>query len=45
MRLTEFASKEEQEKLDEILPALAAGAGMLARGAAAVGSTALRVEG
>ena len=45
MRLTEFTSKEEQEKLDEILPALAAVGGVLARGAAAAGGAVVRGAG
>ena len=42
MRLDEITSEKEKQKLDEILPALAVGAGMLARGAAAAGGAALR---
>jgi len=42
MRLNEFVSEKEKQKLDEILPVLAVGAGMLARGAAAAGGAALR---
>lgn len=40
MRLTDL--KENDKQLDEILPALAAGAGIAARGAAALGGAALR---
>jgi hypothetical protein len=42
MRLDEITSEKEKQQLDEILPVLAAGAGMLARGAAAAGSAALK---
>ena len=42
MRLDEITSEKEKQQLDEILPALAAGAGMLARGAVAAGGAALK---
>ncbi len=40
MRLSDL--KEDDKQLDEILPALAAGAGLAARGVAALGGAALR---
>ena len=42
MRAREFVKERKQEQLDEILPVLAAGAGLLARGAAAAGGAAMR---
>jgi hypothetical protein len=42
MRLSEITSVKEQQQLDEILPALGAVAGGVARGAAALGSAAMK---
>ena len=42
MKLDEITSEQEQQKLDEILPAIGAVAGGIARGAAAMGSAALK---